>query len=333
MSFSPILSNQPLSYAENRSQYRNAPRENAWSSPVFACGPDTPISGYISYPGPKYQYGYNYYNSPATNKGNCTWWCWCRCLEANGTQLSLHLGDAKNWYDNYGGSKDRNANNIQAGDIIVLTDNDAGHVMFVEMVSGSTVYISQSAYSTRAVWNDKSCLVTSFDKSEIYQGSSINMYKNLDTPAYETVVGVIHTGGGGSGGRTPTITIVPANGEISVGGYIQIEITAEYIDASDSDPYPTRDQSSGLSREWVSQGWQVTTYTEDGVTYQRTYGVMNILASAGATNPGWVKFYHTFVNGYAEATGYYNIIDDETELLITVFKKKKKVKEYMIKLI
>lgn len=194
MSFTPILSNQSISYAENRYQYRNAPRENAWGSPVFACGPNTSINDYISYPGPKYQYGYNYYNSPATNKGNCTWWCWGRCLEANGTELSLHLGDAKNWYDNYSGSKSRNADNIQPGDIIVFTDSDAGHVQFVEQVSGNTVYISQSAYSTRSVWNGMSCLVTSYSKNEIYQGNSLDMYKNLGSAYYETVVGVLHTG-------------------------------------------------------------------------------------------------------------------------------------------
>lgn len=346
MSFSPILSNQPLSYAENRYQYRNAPRENAWGSPVFACGPNTPTSDYISYPGPKYQYGYNYYNSPATNKGNCTWWCWCRCLEANGTSLSLHLGDAKNWYDNYSGSKERNADNIQPGDIIVFTDSNAGHVQFVEQVSGNTVYISQSAYSTRAVWNDKSCLVTSYSKSEIYQGSTLDMYRNLDTPAYETVVGVLHTGGVGPGPEPPEPTVITPFIDIDPSSYnVTMDPDQDTVDftfiiviegipsgyTAGGNTYP------GLTRIY-NTGWSYTDYTgSDGNTYRQAYKTQTLqYARESLENYTVTKhmyFNLDYPNGSIHTDTPMTIHVEVSTNLIAIILKTDKEDEYMIKLI
>lgn len=123
--------------------------------------------------------------------------------------------DAHNWYNNYaniGGSVSRNANNIQAGDIICLErDGTAGHVAFVEKVEGSTVYISQSAYSTRNVWDGMACLCTTYDKADIYQGNGLNIYKDLDSAYTEYVVGVLHTGGKSPGPEPPTpVQLTPA---------------------------------------------------------------------------------------------------------------------------
>lgn len=319
MSFTPILSNQSISYAENRYQYRNAPRENAWGSPVFACGPNTPISDYISYPGPKYQYGYNYYNSPATNKGNCTWWCWGRCLEANGISLSLNLGDAKNWYDNYSGSKSRNADNIQPGDIIVFTDSDAGHVQFVEQVSGNTVYISQSAYSTRAVWNDKSCLVTSYNKNEIYQGNSLDMYKNLDSAYYQTVVGVIHTGETPTPTETPSISISPSSYSVTMSeteDYVDFTFNIEISGIPDGESASGGNTYPGLTRIY-NTGWSYTNYTSGGQTYRRATKTQTLRYERENDTPYTTTKYMYFSKSFSNGS-----ISSTTAMNITVLEKK-----------
>ena len=162
MAFTPILTDQTISYIENHLQYyTNIPRQLQWGTPVYFVPTNHPYGQYGGYGGPRYQEGYTYNNSPNTSiNGNCTWWCWGRLYETTGTYL-VTMGDAKYWYDRYTGNKDPDATNINPGDIIVLTDSDAGHVMFVESVAGNTIYISQSAYSTRSVWNGMSCLTAS----------------------------------------------------------------------------------------------------------------------------------------------------------------------------
>lgn len=195
MAWSPIRTDQSISYVRNNSNFRNANRESRWGSPVFYTPSNWAFDLVGGYGGPKYSYGYNYDNSSSTIYGNCTWWCEGRVYETQGTHLG-GLGNAIYWYDNYSGSKDRNANNIQAGDVIVYSDSSAGHVMFVEEVSGNTIYISHSAYSSRSVWNGYACRVGNYQKSDIVYGNSINMYKDIGGSAYNvTVVGVIHTGG------------------------------------------------------------------------------------------------------------------------------------------
>lgn len=72
MAFIPILSDQSVDYILNNSYYRNAAREAQWGSPVFFAPSYRPFD-VNGEPGPKYSYGYNYYNSPETIHGNCTW--------------------------------------------------------------------------------------------------------------------------------------------------------------------------------------------------------------------------------------------------------------------
>ena len=212
MAWQSILTDQPISYARNNTAYRNASRENQWGEPVYFSPDNIPYTQTGYFGGPRYAYGYNYFDANNPNSsinGNCTWWCWARLLDTNGIRLTHNggsMGDAKNWYDNYDGNKDLNANNANAGDIIVFTDNSAGHIMFIEQVDNDgTIHISHSAYSTRACWNGYSCRVGTYQKSEIYANASINMYKDCDpsNPYYVTVVGVIHTG---SVSPTPTPT-------------------------------------------------------------------------------------------------------------------------------
>lgn len=346
MAFTPLTASQPIGYAIGRSQYRNGPRESAWGTPVLFVPTNWPVGIYGGYGGPKYKEGYTYYNSPETVKGNCTWWCWARLYEATGTYLNTY-GDAKNWYDRYqadGGSVSRNATNIRAGDIIVLTDSNAGHVMFVERVVGDTITISQSAYSYRSVWNNMACLVTTFSKSEIFQGNLINMYKNLDSAAWEEVVGVMHTGGDSPtppepGEVTPKVTVYPeAYRRIMYADEdyedfdFSIHVTGipDGYTASGNNTYP------GLSRV-RNTGWSYTTYTgEDGNTYQEARKTQTLRYNRESNNAytttKYMYFNFSYPNGSASST---------TPMTIDVRRKvvgqkpyfKKKRKRFTIKFI
>lgn len=194
MAFTPILTDQSINNYLTNTHYRNSARETlAGGTPVFFVPDNATLNDY-GYGGPKYRYGYTYYNSGSSIYGNCTWWCWGRLFETMGTRLP-NYGDANNWYSRYTGNKDTNANNAQPGDIIVLDDNDAGHVMFIEQVSGNTIYVTHSAYSSRSVWSGYACRISNYQKSAITGGNTINMYKDIGGSAYNlTVVGVIHTG-------------------------------------------------------------------------------------------------------------------------------------------
>jgi len=274
MAFTPILSDQPISYVMSRANYRNSARENlAGGTPVFFVPTSASLNDY-GYGGPKYEYGYTYYNSPSNVLGNCTWWCWGRLNQTMGTSLP-NYGDANNWYSRYTGSKDPNANNINPGDIIVLDDGDAGHVMFVEQVSGNTVYISQSAYSTRTVWSGMSCLVANYQKSEIVAGNTLDMYKGHGGAYFQTVIGVIHTGEDSPTPPTPTeepsVTVYPS-------AYDSImQATEDYIDFNftvvvegipiDEDASGAISFSSNCYRRMYTSNWTYTEYVIDGVRY------------------------------------------------------------------
>lgn len=193
MAFTPILTNQSIAYANSRSAYRNSSREAQWGTPVYFF--ENTASGY-GFGGPKYRQGYNYNNSPETHLGNCTWWCASRLLDALNKRIpSVGSADAERWYNLYDGDKSPNAADAQPGDIIVFSDSDVGHVMFIESVDGDTLHISHSAWSTRSVWNGMSCLTGAYSKSDIISGHSIDMYKDVVGASHNvTVIGVIHTG-------------------------------------------------------------------------------------------------------------------------------------------
>ena len=283
MAFNPILSDQLISYIRNNSNYRNSYREGlAGGVPVFFT-PSTLTSGQ-GWGGPRYPEStppyYTYDNSPQTTyNGNCTWWCCGRLLEATGKHLENYLTsglDAKDWYDAFRGNKDVNADDIKAGDIIVLHDSSRGHVMFVEQVVGNTVYISQSAWSARSVWNGYACRVTNYDKNDIYRGNSIDMYKDISGPAYETVWGVIHTGVDDPTPPSPStedleIVINPSSYSVTMN---KNEDYVDFTYAIAISGIPAGQTVSGgntypdLTRVYNS-GWSYTDYVIDGVTYRR----------------------------------------------------------------
>lgn len=349
MAFTPILSDQPISYVMSRTSYRNSARESlAGGTPVFFVPSNASLNDY-GYGGPKYQYGYTYYNSPSNVLGNCTWWCWGRLNQTMGTSLP-NYGDANNWYSRYTGSKETNANNIRAGDIIVLDDGDAGHVMFVEQVSGNTVYISQSAYSTRTVWSGMACLVSNYQKSEIVADNSIDMYKGHGGAYYQTVIGVLHTGGSGptppEPGDTPAVSVSPssASGTISANDtHIDFNFTItvtgipESEDASDAISF-----SSNCYRYAYTTGWQYTEYTSGGTTYRR--GVRSLIVrydrlhDYAYTDTAYMYYRKTFSNGSVNNSTRMNINiedsgTDELLLEISAFINKKKKKKFTVKII
>lgn len=336
MAFSPILSDQLISYVRYNTNYRNSARENTASfggAPVYFVPPQysTEQSGNYGpacYSDPRdtrYSQNGHVYDLSASNirYGNCTWWCYGRLLDTISTHIEDVMSplnwDAYHWYDNYTGRKDRNANNIQPGDIIVFSETSGGgpgHLMFVEQVSGNTIYISHSAYSTYTdVWQGYACRVNNYQKSEIVQGNDINIYKGYGRTAYQRVIGVIHTGGSVPPTPTPSIALNPSSGEIVVRngrGTIDLNITVTHIPSSESNPYPLRTQSTGLDREWITGGWELTTYVEDGVTYQKVYGKMRIVADDTAGNSGYVTFYKQYSTGYVTATARYQITYQRT---------------------
>lgn len=352
MAFTPLTASQPISYASARpNAYRNAARERlARGEPVFY-NPSYVDENFSSgYNGPKYKYGYTYYNSPApenTYLGNCTWWCWGRLYETMGISL-ISYGHAENWYARYrdsGGSVSEDAENIRAGDIICFTDSNYGHVMFVERVVGDNITISQSAYSQRSVWQGMACLVTTYSKSEIFHGNLVNMYKNLDSSAnWQEVVGVLHTGGDSPtppepGEVTPKVTVYPsAYNRIMYADedyedfQFSIHVTGipDGYTASGNNTYP------GLIRV-ANTGWSYTTYTgEDGNTYQEARKTQTLRYNRESNNAytttKYMYFRFSYPNGSASST---------TPMTIDVRRKvvgqkpyfKKKRKRFTIKFI
>ena len=347
MAFTPILSDKSIAYVRNNTYYRNAPRESQWGSPVFFLPSDRAV-GLNGEPGPKYEPGYTYDNSPDTHLGNCTWWCMGRLVET-GCQTNVYwgIGSAVSWYSNYTGSKETNANNIQAGDIIVLAGGDYGHVMFVEQVSGSTIYISQSAYSDKSIWIDKACKVNNYQKSEIYIGSSINIYKNYGINAYYTVVGVLHTGGGTppSPGHTPSVTVAPSSTTIT------LDETATYVDMAftitvSGIPEGENAQSaisfsSNCYRHMYTSNWTYTTYTINGVTYQTGTRSLIVrydrLHDYAYTDTAHMYYIKTFSNGSVSSdTPMYITIqaksDDMTSIYTYLLNKRKALRRVRVKI-
>lgn len=277
MAFTPILSDRRLSYAYNSGYYRNANRENLWGSPVYFCPHDANLST-NGFGGPHYRYNYNYNNSPETARGNCTWWCAGRLRETEGKNiLSLINGswNANLWYEKFTGTRYITATNAVAGDIIVFKGGD-GHVMFIEKVENGTIYISHSAWSTLGYWDGYACRVNSYSVSEIYAGNSINIYKGSSYTNYMEIVGIIHTGSGGSPGPTPTdeelkIYVTPSHYDSimrSNADYIDFPFTVTISGIPEGETVSGGNTYPGLVRV-ANTGWSYTDYYTSSGTYRR----------------------------------------------------------------
>ena len=328
MAFSPLTSSQPLSYANN-STFRNANREDQWGTPVYYTPGNWAFNTAGGYGGPRYEPGYNYQseNNPSHSyNGNCTWWCCGRLIQTMGRSLP-YLGNGSEWASNYqsiyGGTVKSNADDINPGDIICLTDGGLGHVMFVETVNDQTITISQSAWSQRSVWIGMACLVTTYQKSQIYAGASVNIYKDLDnTAAYETVVGILKTGAPGPTPPTPPTPTESLSIDIDPSGYnVTMNANEDYVDftfditisgipqgetVSGGNTYP------GLSRVY-NTGWTYTDYTVGGTTYRYAYKRQTLRYTREAMGGGAVVR-HMYFN-ITKSTG---TISSDTRMYITI---------------
>ena len=284
MSFSPITEDKSIEYVRYKRIYRNAPREVAADkSPIFYCPQSWPANTWGGYGGPRYnpEYSYDDVDNPDKSwNGNCTWWCCGRLKEACQVDIPAGYGDGKEWYSNYeadGGSVSTNVNDVNPGDIICFrgpTADHPGHVMFVEKVDSTYVYISQSAYSERAVWDGYACRVTKYTKTSLYAGASIDMYKDIDDPYNVTLIGFMHTGGSGPEPPTPTATLTIVIDPVS---YTKTMLASEeYVDFTfnitisgipDGETVSGGNTYPGLTRV-SNTGWSYTDYTLGGNTYR-----------------------------------------------------------------
>lgn len=329
MAFTPILVDKLIDYARSRTAYRNSARESLWGSPVFFTPSNWPAGTGGGYGGPRYgeSGGYNYDDSPYTSDvGNCTWWCEGRLYETQGTHYG-GMGNGVDWYDNYSGSKSRNANNVSAGDVIVFSDGGYGHIMFVEQVdSDGTIHISQSAASSRiSAWNGYACRVGTYTKTAIYQGNTIDMYKDISgQSAYNlTVVGVIHTGGGGPTPEPvePEISIVPSSYAVTMTAeedYIDFPFDITIAGIPEGESVSGGNTYPGLTRV-ANTGWSYSSYIVDGVTYRRATKSQTLRYERESEGEYSITkhmyFNLTFSNGS---------INTDTPMTITVEKKKAK---------
>lgn len=323
MAFSPLTSSQPLSFANN-SYYRNANREAEWGTPVYYAPGDWPYNTSGGYGGPRYEPDYNYNDEDNPSKdynGNCTWWCCGRLRQTIGTSLP-NMGNGANWATNYSGTVDTDATNIQPGDIICLTDGGLGHVMFVETVNDNVVTVSESAWSTRSIWNGMACLVTTYNKNDIYAGASLNIYKDLDSAAYQTVVGILKTGIPGPTPPTPPTPTVSLTIDIDPSGYtVTMNGSEDYVDftynitvsgipagetISGGNTYP------GLTRVY-NTGWTYVDYDVSGTTYRYAYK-QQTLRYERESNGGYTTVKHMYFN-ISKSTG---TISSDTRMYITV---------------
>lgn len=194
MNFTSIYEDQPLDFAKDRPTfYRNIARENKWGSPVYFV-PSTNVYDQVGTGGANYVYGKPWRLGQGMN-GNCTWWCIGRYHETSGIILKECIGDADDFLKKYKGRKDDEGyigDTIQKGDILVYGDSDVGHVHFVEDVKGNTLYISESAYSKKSIYENKACITYTMDKTKYIVGNIVTLRPKL--PYTEKVLGVMHTG-------------------------------------------------------------------------------------------------------------------------------------------
>lgn len=200
--FEPILQDQPIDFAYKHSEYfRNTAREQAFGVPVYFYPPNYNLNQYGT-GGYYYTYGYNY-NAHKGMKGNCVYWCGCRYAMLTNIFLKEVIGRAVDTWDKYSGRKSGGnfnnefiGNKIQAGDMIVFADNlqksGDGHIIFVEKVEGQTIYVSESAYSTKSIYEGKACITYTLNTNDMVCGRKITLRPKM--PYQEIVYGVIHTG-------------------------------------------------------------------------------------------------------------------------------------------
>jgi len=168
-------------------------------------------------------YGYSWSDSEissgVTGKHQCTWYAVGRGRELGADWQSLSgLGDAENFYDNFGGSKSKS--NPQLGDIICFNGAVSprtgsyvpGHVMVIESINGSSLTCSDFNGS-----GDESFGVRTVTAGEA-------LFGRYDFEGY------LHLGvGGGGGGGNPDDPPVDPPSPGQQGHWEWVEETIEII--------------------------------------------------------------------------------------------------------
>ena len=77
------------------------------------------------------------------SKGQCTWYCFGRAIERAGVTLSI-TGNGGQWYANAESTRKR-AKSLGpiSKSIASFSNTGAGHVVFIEQVSGNDVYFTE----------------------------------------------------------------------------------------------------------------------------------------------------------------------------------------------
>lgn len=281
---------------------------------------------------------WNSWNRFGRYYGNCTWYAYGRSGEIankniyNEFYITQPPGNGKDWIYNTWQSYTHTSGviDIQPGDILVWGGGTYGHVEVVEQVLDTTLTVSYAlagnTESDSLYWGLRYINIPTW-------GSYLGRVAHNDGSSaylYNTFIGYIHNPYADPIPPTPTepptISLVPTSGNIGSGG-IELTILASYVPIDEDDPYPLRDMSTGLSRTWITDGWEVTTFSEDDVYYKRVYGKMLITNNGTAPNPSYVRFYKTYTTGYVGVTGTYTTSGGGTNVLIpTIWLKKKKKK-------
>ena len=291
----------------------------------------------IEYGGSASSYYWSSVNPGATYSNclaNCTTFAYGRVLEEGCRAPVSSFIDAGNWhtvvtngwraetYSSY-------VSSVKPGDIIEWP----GHVAVVEAVSGSTIYCSSSLYTGdhgRAYWPPGSSTYDTRSSSvmgstlqdvsdwmianyswRFYEYVDSNTITNVRLSVQPTYILVNPDSGPGPGPQpgteTPTVTITPSSVNMHLTssddyGDITFNLDVSGIPAGETvsggTSYP------GLTRISNGSGWIYSTYTVDGVTYQRATKTGMVLRydrefSTAYTALRNLTFSKTYVNGTA----------------------------------
>ncbi len=122
--------------------------------------------------------------------GQCTWYAWGRAYEVKGIQLPTTRGNAKTWLDSAKAAGYETGWEPRSNSIAVWDSSSAGHVAYVEQVSGDQVILSE------ANWNNS---------------TSENLYSIEE--------GIAHY----DGAKTLTVAEMQSRGRFTLLGYIYLE--------------------------------------------------------------------------------------------------------------
>lgn len=279
-----------------------------------------------------YYGSWNSYNrfSSYGSEGNCTWYAYGRTGEIAGRNIYNDFyctqppGDGKDWIYNSWPSYTHTSGSIdlQPGDILVWGGGRHGHVEVVESISGNNITTS---YSISGDTWAKSMFFNTRTISKPTWGSYLGTVEYNDgTSAYltNTFIGYIHNkyvDVGPTPTDTPTVSVSPssANGVISsTDDYIDFSFTVTVSGIPENETASSGFSFSNCYRYQYTTGWNYTTYTSGGVTYQTATRSLIVRYDRqhdyAYTDTAYMYWNKTFSNGSVSST---------TPMTITVLEK------------